>query len=131
MLYKCCRPVLLVITLHISGCGLLSESAPEKLLQSKVQFDLSRLDDAGLYGPYDGLRSVSYEFCIPTRNEYVDEVLKIDSSAVVYKTAKGRVGCGASEYLIIGNTLQEDYRAVLLDLAQKPYIHSIQQSFFE
>jgi heat shock protein HslJ len=44
----------------------------------KVEFDLSRLDAQGLYGPHDGLRSLDYEFCIPATQAHLDEVRAID-----------------------------------------------------
>ena len=31
----------------------------------KITFDMSRLDKDGLYGPPNGKRALSYEFCIP------------------------------------------------------------------
>ncbi|MCK5191008.1 MAG: hypothetical protein KAR12_13230, partial [Methylococcales bacterium] len=31
----------------------------------KIEFDITKLNQQGLYGPADGLRSLSYEFCIP------------------------------------------------------------------
>ena len=36
-----------------------------EVVAAKIRFDLSVLDDSGLYGPADGLRALDYEFCIP------------------------------------------------------------------
>ncbi|WP_461535891.1 hypothetical protein [Spongorhabdus nitratireducens] len=98
---------------------------------SKIRFDLAILDDAGLYGPGDGLRSLSYEFCIPADEKHMDEVLKIDPTLVVFKHSRGRIGCTSKQYLCIGNTFQEDFASVLEELSNKHYIKSIEQSFFE
>jgi hypothetical protein len=50
----------------------------------KIRFDLSGLNPDGLYGPPDGLRSLSYELCIPARQDLVDEVRAIDPTIQVY-----------------------------------------------
>ena len=52
---------------------------------AKIAFDLDRLNSRGLYGPADGLRSLSYEFCIPARQRYIDEVHGIDPDLRIYR----------------------------------------------
>jgi hypothetical protein len=100
------------------------------LAGAKIRFDLSLLDDSGLYGPPDGLRALHYEFCIPDRPETVLQVRRIDGSVRVQR-APGRSGCSESELLCIGTTHQPGYREVLAGLARLPYVTRIEQAFFE
>ncbi len=97
----------------------------------KIHFDLSQLNEDGLHGPPDGLRSLSYEFCIPAEESFVAEVQSIDSTLVIHKDSPGRIGCSDDEYLCVGSTHQKNYREVLLKLASLEYIQKIEQSFFE
>lgn len=99
--------------------------------ENKIGFDLSRLNADGLQGPPDGLRALHYEFCIPAQPEFIEEVTRIDTTLVVYPDAKGRIHCGADEFLCLGNTHQPGYAEVLTRLAQLPYIRAIEESFFE
>lgn len=94
-------------------------------LPAKIQFDLSVLNDEGLAGPPDGLRAISYEFCIPATLLAEAEVRAIDPTAEVFKGPSGRVGCSESQALVIGSTHQSDFRAVLLKLASLPYVERI------
>lgn len=118
----------LILILFCSPKSNISEN-PELL--SKIYFDLSKLNDYGLYGAPDGLQSVSYEFCIPKLEKLVNEVQSIDSTIIIYKDSPGRIGCSEDEYLCIGNTHQKNYREVLHKLAELEYIKKIAQSFFE
>lgn len=97
----------------------------------KIRFDLSQLNEEGLYGPPDGLRSISYEFCIPADEKLVDEVSSIDTSLRIHPDSPGRIGCSPEEYLCVGNTHQKNYREVLFELARLEYVEKIEQSFFE
>jgi hypothetical protein len=99
-------------------------------LSAKIRFDLSRLDAAGLYGPPDGLRALSYEFCIPDRADTAARVREIDGSVEMHRS-RGRVGCSGGELLCIGSTHQPGYREVLDTLAGLPYVTRIEQAFFE
>ena len=56
---------------------------------AKIAFDLDRLDDRGLYGPSDGLRSLGYEFCIPAQQRYIDAVHALDPDIKVYRHSPG------------------------------------------
>jgi hypothetical protein len=96
----------------------------------KIRFDLSVLGDSGLYGPPDGLRALSYEFCIPDRPDAVADVQRIDASVRMHR-ARGRIGCRAGELLCIGNTHQPAYRQVLAALSRLPDVARIEQAFFE
>jgi hypothetical protein len=98
---------------------------------SIIRFDLSPLDDNGLYGPPDGLRSLDYEFCIPSGEPYAGEVKAIDPSARFHSGSPGRIGCAGDQSLVLGNTHQPDFREILGKLAALPYVTRIDQAFFE
>lgn len=114
--------------------GLLGDPAAaadaDQAAAAKIRFDLSALNAVGLYGPPDGLRALSYEFCIPDRPDSLAEVRGIDAS-VRAQRARGRIGCLDGELLCVGNTHQRGYREVLVALAKLPYVARIEQAFFE
>lgn len=119
----------LFFLLTISGCG--SSYTGGKEFIDKIKFNLDEFNHDGLYGPDGGLRSMDYEFCIPTRKEILEEIEAIDPSLKIYTNSPGRIGCSDVHYLCIGNTDQVGWRTKLLKLASKEYIEKIQQSFFE
>lgn len=96
-----------------------------------LRLDLTPLDDQGLTGPPDGLRALSYEFCIPAGAGYRDQVAGIDPSARFYPASPGRIRCGHPEVLVIGSTHQPGFRDVLSRLAALPFVARIQEAFFE
>ncbi len=96
-----------------------------------IRFDSSRLNSEGLVGPPDGLRALSYEFCIPAVDSHVSEVESIDSTIAIQRNSPGRIGCGEGEYLAIGHTHQADFRGVLARLSRLSYVDSIQEAHFE
>ncbi len=98
---------------------------------SKITFNLEHLDENGLYGPPDGRRALHYEFCIPADPELEAQVRRLDPSCQLFKNSPGRIGCTEEEYLCLGNTHQADFKTVLLNLAQLPYVKRIDQAFFE
>jgi hypothetical protein len=114
-----------------SAIVVLLVSATGAQQNGKIKFDLSKLDEHGLQGPPDGLRALDYEFCIPGQKRYADEVKAIDPRVNIHTRSPGRVGCAEHEYLVIGNTHQPDYRAILAKLAALPYVRRIEQTFFE
>ncbi len=95
----------------------------------KINFDFSALDDKGLMGPQNGKVAVSYEFCIPKKDQYKNEIKAIDAS-VQFSKSRGRIGCSKNEYLCIGTTGKE-YKKVFSELVKKEYIKRIDQTFFE
>lgn len=97
----------------------------------KITFDLSKLDEQGLYGPPGGKRALSYEFCIPGTAENKTKVEKIDPAVTFISQSPGRIGCGDNEFLCIGSTHQKDFAKVLQQLAELPYVEHIDQSNFE
>lgn len=97
----------------------------------KITFDVHAINDQGLRGPADGLVSVGYEFCIPAEAAYIEEVRAIDPSVTFMRGARGRIGCSSTQLLCVGDTHQEDFRAVLHALAGKAYIARIDEFFAE
>ncbi len=97
----------------------------------KIHFDLAGFTEEGLWGPTDGLRARSYEFCIPARADVANQVQAIDPSVIVFQTSPGRIGCTGDQYLCIGNTHQPGFRSVLADLAQLDYVTGIDPSYAE
>ncbi len=120
--------ITLLAVLALPACNLVGVrgTSPEK-----INFDLSQLDNEGLYGPDDGKQSLSYEFCIPANADNITQVLSIDPTAIVYRQSPGRMQCTQDHYLVVGNTHQDNYRATLEALAQLEYITQISQTFFE
>lgn len=93
---------------------------------AKVHLDLAAINADGLTGPADGLRAVSYEFCIPATEAAVAEVTAIDRTVEVQRGARGRIGCSAEQYLCVGSTHQPGCRDVLLRLARLDYVAAIE-----
>ena len=104
---------------------------PVDEMDSKVRFDINQLDEFGLYGPEDGKRSLSYEFCIPYHPQAISTVQAIDPTVVIYLHSSGRIGCGSTEVLAIGETHQPYYREVLTNLANLDTVDRIEQFFGE
>lgn len=96
----------------------------------KITFDLSAISPKGLIGPPNGLRSVSYEFCIPAQRETIKQVQAIDAT-VQYSRSRGRIGCQPNQYLCIGHTHQNHWREVLLNLAKLDYVKKIDRFWGE
>ena len=107
-----------------------AESAKDDVTR-KIRFDLDQLDEYGLYGPEDGRRSLSYEFCVPNNLEVIETVQAIDPTLMIYLQSPGRVGCDEMEVLAIGETHQPDYRDVLINLASLDTIDRIEQFWGE
>jgi len=96
-----------------------------------IEFDITKLNQQGLYGPADGLRSLSYEFCIPAEEHYVSTVLNIDPEIKIYLQSPGRIACTQAEYLCMGDTYNKPYQKIFNDLADLSFIKRIIQSVFE
>ena len=109
-----------------------SEQAQTRLTPAeKIAFDLTLLDDDGLYGPPDGRRALHYQFCIPAVTAYAHEVKNIDPSVVIYPQSTGSRACSGAEYLCMGNTHQPNFREILAKLAALHYVGRIVRSDFE
>lgn len=126
-LLKLMTPLCAVV---LSGCTHLDGLLKDRV-QEKVAFDLSRLDADGLYGPSDGKRSLSYEFCIPAHVNTARQVMSIDPTAIVYKESPGRLQCGKEQYLVIGDTYQGNYLVILKKLVELEYVTRIVEAYFE
>jgi len=81
-----------------------AESAKDDVTR-KIRFDLDQLDEFGLYGPEDGKRSLSYEFCVPNNVAAIETVQDLDPTLVIYLYSPGRVGCEDMEVLAIGKPI--------------------------
>ncbi|MDX2229140.1 MAG: hypothetical protein NW220_05865 [Leptolyngbyaceae cyanobacterium bins.349] len=97
---------------------------------TKITIDLTRISPAGLVGPPDGLRSMSYEFCIPRHEAAIAEIQAIDPT-LQYARSPGRIRCSQDQYLVIGNTHKPNWREILTKLAQLDYVQRIDQFFGE
>jgi hypothetical protein len=115
------------------ACTAVSPTLPpvEEAVSRKIRLDLASLNQDGLYGPPDGLRALSYEFCIPARQELAAEVRGIDPTIQVFPNSRGRIGCSNDQYLCIGSTHQPGFRVVLARLAKLDYVARIDPSFAE
>ena len=120
-------PALLIIFV-LSGCSVFS-SAERNM--DKLKFDIHKLDEQGLYGQPDGLRALSYEFCIPGTIDNVNEVMAIDPTVVVYQNSPGRIGCGDGQYLCVGSTATDEFYQVLINLVSLKYVREIRETHFE
>ncbi len=97
----------------------------------KIEFDITKLNQQGLYGPADGLRSLSYEFCIPADEHFVSVIHNIDPEIKIYHHSPGRIACNQSEFLCVGDTYNKPYQKNFNDLANLFFIKRIIQSIFE
>lgn len=121
-----------VTSVVVTACGSSpSVSALPQAQREKIAIDLSTLDERGLRGPPNGLRSVSYEFCIPAGERYASEVQRIDPTLELMRGSRGRIGCAPSQVLCVGNTRQRSYVQVLERLAGLDYVGRIVESVFE
>lgn len=126
-----CLGLIVCLVLGVCDADSRDEAEPDLDALAKIRFDLSALRADGLLGPADGLRALDYEFCIPLHAVYWQRVAAIDASARRYPDSPGRVGCGAEETLVIGNTHQEGFRTVLHRLARLPFVRRIEPVWFE
>lgn len=108
------------------GCAGGRRSAADAAALAKVHLDLAAINAEGLTGPPDGLRAVSYEFCIPATEAAIGEVKAIDRTVEVQRGAHGRIGCGRDQYLCVGSTHQPDCKSVLIRLASLDYVAAIE-----
>ncbi len=120
------RPKSLLLGFLVLGAGCTQKSPEEK-----IGFDLAILHDNGLYGPVGGLRSLDYEFCVPISRDERRRVKEIDPSLTCTLEQEGRLDCSPDEITCFGNTHQKSHTAILIQLAQLPYIERIEQTFHE
>ncbi len=133
-LFGCRSALILTIGPGILTLALACQPLPatdDSSAMDKIAFDLSGLDENGLYGPPDGKRSLDYEFCLPVGATYAQAVSAIDPSAQFFPQSRGRIGCSEEQVLTIGNTHQANYQMILMELANLNYIDRIQQVDWE
>lgn len=100
-------------------------------MSEKIRLDLSGSNEDGLYGPPNGLRAMSYEFCIPARQSLADDIRAIDRTIQIFPNSRGRIGCTNEQYLCVGSSHQPGFRLVLTRLAQLEYVTRIDPSYAE
>ena len=120
--------IFIFFAILFSGCSQ-NEISAENL--KKIEIDISLLDEEGLRGSERNKVSISYEFCIPEKPEFREEVKKIDSTVVFMPGSRGRIGAKEGECLCVGNTHQKEFRKVLQSLASLSYIERIIECHFE
>ena len=127
--------ILEIIIIVVSGLSILygcSNIDSNSIVNNeKIEFDITKLNQQGLYGPSDGLRSLSYEFCIPADEHFVSVIHNIDPEIKIYRHSPGRIDCTSTEYLCMGDTYNKPYQKNFNDLAGLFFIKRIIQSFFE
>ena len=97
----------------------------------KVHLNFRALDADGLMGPAKGKVAMHYEFCIPKNEKMWEKVQKIDPTAQRQTSSKGRIACRTDQWLILGVTHQKQYLRVLYDLANLPFVATIEETVFE
>lgn len=120
-----------LFALTTASCQPMVSSEVDSSAAAKITFDLNDFDDNGLYGPANGKRSLDYEFCIPEGNQYAQEVSAIDPTLNLFPDSAGRIGCTEAQTLAIGNTYQDNFRLVLMELASLDYVERIQRVDWE
>lgn len=118
---------LILISFFVS-CSVFKTKA-QKNAEEKMNFSFSKLDEKGLIK--DRGTSLAFEFCIPNTEDHLTEIKTIDETIAIYRSSKGRIGCGINEILCIGETGNKDYKKILIAISKKNYVKSINESFFE
>ena len=116
-----------IFLLSLTHEKVLSNNLKTDPILGKIRFDISLISPDGLIGPPDGLRSVSYEFCIPAMNDAVKTIKMIDSQIDIYSQSPGRIGCTKNEYLCIGHTHNKQWKDILLAIAGLDYVEEIEE----
>ncbi|MGK7939628.1 MAG: hypothetical protein AB4062_05650 [Crocosphaera sp.] len=120
--------ILLLSSIEKKG---LSNNLKNDTILDKINFDISLISRDGLIGPPDGLRSVSYEFCIPAINEAVKTIQTIDTQIDIYRQSPGRIGCRKNQYLCIAHTHNKQWKDILFSIAGLDYVEEIGRFFGE
>ena len=99
-----------------------------KEVQSKIEFDFSRLDANGLH---NGERALDYEFCIPAEASKRNEVLATAPNIRFMEKSKGRIGCREGQWLCINSTHDPHWKEQLYKLASLSYVERIIETHYE
>lgn len=126
--------ILVVISPGLLACKSINRNTTQattanSVLQ-KINFDISQISPDGLIGSPNGLRSLSYEFCIPATEKHLNEVRLINPDIQVSRSP-GRIGCAKNQYLCIGETHHSQWREILMAIAKLDYVQRIDQFFGE
>lgn len=116
-----------IFLLSLTHEKVLSNNLINDPILDKIKFDISLISPDGLIGPPDGLRSISYEFCIPAIHEAVKTIHTIDSQIDIDRQSPGRIGCGKNQYLCIGHTHNKQWKDILLAVASLDYVERIEE----
>lgn len=102
-----------------------------KSILNKITFDIKMISPNGLVGDLDSLTSVDYEFCLPSEQRFLVEVLLIDPTIKFYHKSRGRINCKSNQYLCIGNTHKPKWKTILLSIAKLDYVERIDRFYGE
>ena len=123
--------VIVILGFPLPGCHAVDEPEIPWPEAAKIRFPLDDIRPDGLRGPPDGLTSVAYEFCVPSDASVYRELLQIDPALQIQPASSGRVGCLASQSLVIGETGQAGWRDTLGALSRLDYVEEIRECHFE
>jgi hypothetical protein len=123
--------VAVILGFPLPGCRAADEPENPRSEAAKIRFPLDDIRPDGLRGPPDGLASVAYEFCVPADDGVYRELLQIDPGLQIQPASSGRVGCLASQSLVIGETGQAGWRDKLEALTRLDYVKEIRECHFE
>lgn len=118
----------------LPGCNWIKtsgKSGQPHSVQEKISFDISPISDQGLVGSSDGLRSISYEFCIPAQKKILAEVQAIEPSLKYFAGSPGRIGCQKNQYLCLIDTHNSQWKEILFSIAHLEYVEKIDQFYGE
>jgi hypothetical protein len=127
--------IFLVAYISLNGCKNDKEANETKNIYDcrydKITFDLNKISNSGLIGPPDGQTTLTYEFCIPDKEEYIQEIKKISPEISFARDSSGRIGCSNKEILCLGSTGSKNFRTILCSLSKLEYVERIVPCFFE
>ena len=122
------KPLLYLLVAILGMTAFTCPRKMQKIMLSKIKFDYSKLDEAGLR---NGEVAVDYEFCIPANESYLAQVMDIDPGIRVMKKSKGRIGCSSQQWLIINSTHSTDWKKILHTFAYLDFVDEIRETFYE
>ena len=123
------HPIYLLLCIACILLWLPSCSSQHRMDEKIYIAQFYELNSQGLIGDTGSYRAISYEFCIPRNDAYVDVVKEIEPNIQIQRSS-GRIGCTKEELLCLGHT-DTHYQRTFRKLTSLPYINRIQESFFE
>jgi len=122
------KAILILPSFFLILSGSKGQDTLSSAVLSKIDFDVSAVDDRGLVNSEVAL---DYEFCIPMNDATRAEILTIEPTVSIPKLAKGRIGCSDQEWLCIVSTNGPKWKERLYAIASLPYVKHIVQTFYE